>query len=215
MAQLVARLVRNEKVGGSNPPSSTTEEAFRRGNVQVEGLFRAWTGLDTIFAGMAPKMAQSARESGSVFRGPAVGIVAAMVNRWVVAVLSTALLCLTGCTDQGHGDNADCHGVPNARLDTLTKHTMMDPVASAAVRSKNDKKTYIVAMRFELVGHDNRRDRIGIWSTSSLTRDVGFESLNMYAKRYSRWTHAAATGVDMSDHAVRRANRCVLPSSGD
>ena len=24
MAQLVARLVRNEKVGGSNPPSSTT-----------------------------------------------------------------------------------------------------------------------------------------------------------------------------------------------
>ena len=28
MAQLVARLVRNEKVGGSNPPSSTTR-AFR------------------------------------------------------------------------------------------------------------------------------------------------------------------------------------------
>ena len=26
MAQLVARLVRNEKVGGSNPPSSTTSE---------------------------------------------------------------------------------------------------------------------------------------------------------------------------------------------
>ena len=26
MAQLVARLVRNEKVGGSNPPSSTTIE---------------------------------------------------------------------------------------------------------------------------------------------------------------------------------------------
>ena len=25
MAQLVARLVRNEKVGGSNPPSSTTD----------------------------------------------------------------------------------------------------------------------------------------------------------------------------------------------
>ena len=26
MAQLVARLVRNEKVGGSNPPSSTTSK---------------------------------------------------------------------------------------------------------------------------------------------------------------------------------------------
>ena len=28
MAQLVARLVRNEKVGGSNPPSSTIEDVL-------------------------------------------------------------------------------------------------------------------------------------------------------------------------------------------
>ena len=30
MAQLVARLVRNEKVGGSNPPSSTTSKGLSR-----------------------------------------------------------------------------------------------------------------------------------------------------------------------------------------
>ena len=34
MAQLVARLVRNEKVGGSNPPSSTTSKGLSR---QVPG----------------------------------------------------------------------------------------------------------------------------------------------------------------------------------
>ena len=39
MAQLVARLVRNEKVGGSNPPSSTTG----RHPIADVGFLHAWT----------------------------------------------------------------------------------------------------------------------------------------------------------------------------
>ena len=39
MAQLVARLVRNEKVGGSNPPSSTTS----RHPIAGVGFLHAWT----------------------------------------------------------------------------------------------------------------------------------------------------------------------------
>ena len=38
MAQLVARLVRNEKVGGSNPPSSTTD----RHPIADVGFLYAW-----------------------------------------------------------------------------------------------------------------------------------------------------------------------------
>ena len=40
MAQLVARLVRNEKVGGSNPPSSTTSEGLSRQEAGGADLFR-------------------------------------------------------------------------------------------------------------------------------------------------------------------------------
>ena len=41
MAQLVARLVRNEKVGGSNPPSSTTG----RHPIADVGFLYAWRGV--------------------------------------------------------------------------------------------------------------------------------------------------------------------------
>ena len=40
MAQLVARLVRNEKVGGSNPPSSTTSKGLSRQETGGTDLFR-------------------------------------------------------------------------------------------------------------------------------------------------------------------------------
>ena len=45
MAQLVARLVRNEKVGGSNPPSSTRRirlEPLPSSMVSVRALLLSW-----------------------------------------------------------------------------------------------------------------------------------------------------------------------------
>src|SRR5690625_8034940 len=45
MAQLVARLVRNEKVGGSNPPSSTHEPPDQKADQGVShdrGLKKCW-----------------------------------------------------------------------------------------------------------------------------------------------------------------------------
>ena len=45
MAQLVARLVRNEKVGGSNPPSSTTD----RHPIADVGFLYAWALLPLVF----------------------------------------------------------------------------------------------------------------------------------------------------------------------
>ena len=40
MAQLVARLVRNEKVGGSNPPSSTTSQVCPASKLAGQTCFR-------------------------------------------------------------------------------------------------------------------------------------------------------------------------------
>ncbi len=48
MAQLVARLVRNEKVGGSNPPSSTKEVEFETCPASMRGSFVSgvmWSGM--------------------------------------------------------------------------------------------------------------------------------------------------------------------------
>ena len=90
MAQLVARLVRNEKVGGSNPPSSTTGRhpivdvgflhagascrgaccCVARGTAGVPGAARAvlWAGLLGVPAGGCPPARRQRRELRSARR---------------------------------------------------------------------------------------------------------------------------------------------------
>lgn len=131
-----------------------------------------------------------------------------MVKRLYSALLVAMMLVLVGCAGEARHE---CHDLPNSRLETLTRHTNIDPVRSAAVASSDHDGMYIVAVRFTRAGHDGSREYVGIWSTSSLDDDLGYESLNTNAKRYSQWTDARRTGVTMSDHAIRRANRCVLP----
>ena len=82
MAQLVARLVRNEKVGGSNPPSSTTSKVCPARKLAGQTCFRGDFGQG-IDAGV-----------GEDARGGLVGYVLAFSSSSMVVRVSSAQLSM-------------------------------------------------------------------------------------------------------------------------